>query len=353
MFRRLSATKALPALALSLAANQKCLQSRGGNQRGGQAPPPPPPSRQQQQQMMQQQQQMAQRQQQQQQFEAPEEEAPPAPPKKPQGEPKFLTMSTDEKGILTLRMKRAPVNSMSLEFFRELNEWLLWLGSDEATKAIVITSALPHVYSAGLDITELHKPEPQRFAEFWTQFQENWMMLNTFPKPLIAAINGNSPAGGCILALGCDFRVMVRAPADRPDVPYRIGLNETKLGLIAPPWVMASFSYTIGQRKAERMLQLGETPTADEALAIGLVDEVVEANELEAAAQRAAERFVAVPAEARWMSKDVMRRELFQHMSTQEERQYDTEFFGQMIQNPDIVKNIGAYLERLQKSKKK
>lgn len=260
---------------------------------------------------------------------------------------KYVAVEHDAQGIATLRLNRAPVNSLNLEFFTEFNQWLLWLGSDEATKAVVITSAIPLVYSAGLDINELHNPQPERMGKFWTAFQEMWLILNSFPKPLIAAVNGNAPAGGCIIAIACDYRVMARNPAGAPDKLFRIGLNETKLGIVAPPWVMAGYSYVLGHRKAERMLQLGETPTAEEALAIGLIDAVVEEDQVLATALKEAAKFAAIPNQARWMSRDMMRQEVNAFLNSDEARQYDTNFFMQMVATEDVQKNIGNYLARL------
>lgn len=91
-----------------------------------------------------------------------------------------------------------------------------------------------------------------------------WLILNSFPKPIIAAITGNSPAGGCIMAMGCDYRIMTSGPSSSgsssgatANRAYRIGLNEVKLGITAPAWVMPAYSYILGSRRAERMLQLG------------------------------------------------------------------------------------------------
>ncbi|CUE60322.1 3,2-trans-enoyl-CoA isomerase, putative [Bodo saltans] len=277
-------------------------------------------------------------------------EAPEFTPVKPQNS-KYVQAETDAAtGIATLKMGRAPVNSLSLEFFTEFNQWLLWLRSDEAVKSVIITSAIPLVFSAGLDINELHQPQPERMAKFWTAFQEMWLILNSFPKPLIAAINGNSPAGGCIISLACDFRVMARSPKAAPEKLFRIGLNETKLGLVAPPWVMAGYSYVLGHRRAERMLQLGETPTADEALMIGLVDSVVEEDQVYATAVKEASRFMAVPNQARWMSRDMVRQEVTAFLRSEEERDYDTQFFMQMVNSEEVQKSIGGYLARLSKA---
>ena len=319
-----------------------------GGVQGGRAPP------QQMQQQMQQQQRIS-RQQAPVEEEPQEdevEEVPPPPPKRPEKEPTFFKLETDANGVATIKLSRKPVNSLNLEFFSELLDWLLWIGTDETYKALILSSEIPMVFSAGLDIHEFKEPQVERLGNFWTSFQEVFMVLNSYPKPLVAAINGNAPAGGCILALCCDYRVMARAPKSHPDKFYRIGLNETKLGIIAPPWVMTLYSYTIGQRKAERMLQLGSTPTADEALAIGLVDEVVDEDQVISAAQREVGRLLAVPNQARWMSRDMMRRELTVMLTNEEERNQDTNFVIRMITNADVQKSISQYLERLGGGKK-
>ncbi len=264
----------------------------------------------------------------------------------------MFKLSVDEKGIATIFLSRKPVNSLNLEFFSELLDWLLWIGTDESYKAVILSSDIPMVFSAGLDIKEFKDPQIERLGNFWTAFQEIFMVLNSFPKPLVAAINGNAPAGGCILALCCDYRVMAKAPKDHPDKLFRIGLNETKLGIIAPPWVMNMYSYTIGQRRAERMLQLGITPTAEEALAINLVDEVVEDGQVLAAAEKEVARLLAIPAQARWMSRDMMRRELTAMLTEEEERAQDTNFVIRMMTNPDVQKSITTYLDRLSGGKK-
>ncbi|KAL7698276.1 3 2-trans-enoyl-CoA isomerase mitochondrial precursor [Lotmaria passim] len=284
------------------------------------------------------------------------EEADFEPPQKPTEVPKFVKIHTNEKGITNVQMARGPVNSLSLEFFQELNQWMLWLGSNEETKAVIVSSAIPTVFSAGLDLAEVHNPKPERLTAFWQGFQEMWLIFNSFPKPIIAAITGNSPAGGCIIAMGCDYRVMARGPKDNTSANrlYRIGLNEAKLGLVAPPWTMPAYAYLLGSRQAEKMLQLGETPVADEAQKLGLVDEVVvdEEQAMEAAYQQA-ERFLAVPQQSRWMARDMMRREYLQMLASDEERNYDTEFFTQFVQSPEVQKNLGNYLDRLKSRTRK
>lgn len=278
------------------------------------------------------------------------------PPRKPTEVPKFVKISTNEKGITHLQLARAPVNSLNLEMLQELNQWLLWIGSNDEAKAVVLSSAIPTVFSAGIDLAELYHPKPERLSAFWQSFQELWLILNSFPKPIIGAITGNSPAGGCILAMACDYRIMARGPKGNtaPNRLYRIGLNEAKLGIVAPAWTMPAYAYLLGSRQAERMLQLGETPIAADAQRLGLIDDVVEEEEQAVSmAFEQAERFMAVPQQSRWMARDMMRREYLQMLASDEERNYDTEFVVQLTTSPEVQKNLGTYLDRLKSRTRK
>lgn len=67
--------------------------------------------------------------------------------------------------------------------------------------------------------------------EYWTHVQDMWLSLYMAPIPMIAAINGAAPAGGCQIAMSCDYRIMAQHPK------FNIGLNETLLGIVAPTWV--------------------------------------------------------------------------------------------------------------------
>lgn len=120
---------------------------------------------------------------------------------------------------------------------------------------LVSLQSQPKVFSAGLDILEMYGKSPERCGEFWKAVQEIWLQLYGSDMVTIAAINvrtvhhtnshlqpktvsphprappqGSSPAGGCLLSLVCDYRIM----ADNPR--YSIGLNETLLGIVAPFW---------------------------------------------------------------------------------------------------------------------
>jgi enoyl-CoA hydratase/carnithine racemase len=106
--------------------------------------------------------------------------------------------------------------------------------------------------------------------------------------PVAAAIAGHAPAGGCVLALCCDYRIMASGG-------FRIGLNETQVGLAAPEGVQQLLRRVVGRHRAERMLVAGELVDAERALALGLVDELVEIDNVANRARIWLEELLALP----------------------------------------------------------
>lgn len=107
---------------------------------------------------------------------------------------------------------------------------------------------------------------------------------------------GHSPAGGCLLSLCCEYRIMLPK--------FTIGLNETQLGIVAPTWFQGPMRNTIGDRKAELALTLGKMFTTDEALKVGLIDEVAtDKNDLIAKSEAFLAQFAKIPHVARSLTK--------------------------------------------------
>ena len=138
-----------------------------------------------------------------------------------------VSVVTDEKGIATVSMDKAPVNSLNTELIQELTSVIASTAS--SAKGLVLTSSLPTVFCAGLEITEMYQPEQAKLEVFWGSLQDLWIELYSCKIPTAAAVTGHSPAGGCLLAMCCDYRAMVGPK-------FTIGLNETQLGIVAPFW---------------------------------------------------------------------------------------------------------------------
>lgn len=212
--------------------------------------------------------------------------------------------------IIELKLARPPVNALEPGLCREL---LLALNGAIAavnTRGIVL-SGQPKIFSAGLDVPYLLTLGDDRGAltNAWQAFFGVARALAASPVPVVAALTGHSPAGGCVYALCCDYRIM--AAGD-----YRIGLNETRVGLIAPEGIQRLLRRVVGPHRAERMLVAGEMVDAARALEIGLVDELVDADPVEhpnAVSQRAREwlqELLLLPPEAMRRTRQIARLEV-------------------------------------------
>ena len=168
-------------------------------------------------------------------------------------------------GIHALRLARPPVNALNPELCRLLREAVIGAVADGA-RGIVLSGG-PGVFSAGLDVPHLLSLEADALRDAWSGFIDAARVLAQSPVPVVAALDGHAPAGGCVLALCCDYRVM--AAGD-----YRIGLNETQVGLVAPEGIQRLMRRVVGPHRAERLLVAGAMVDAQQALAIGLVDEL-------------------------------------------------------------------------------
>ena len=168
-----------------------------------------------------------------------------------------------------MKMNRPPVNSLNLEMFQSLIQAVDTLEDTQNIDGAIVHTTSPSVFCAGLDLSELHNPNESRLREFWSTFQEFYIRMYGCKITTAAAITGHSPAGGTLVAMCCDYRAMHAG-----DKKYTIGLNETTFGLAAPGWLAGLMVATIGQRQAERALLPGKLFTANEALSVGLVDDV-------------------------------------------------------------------------------
>jgi len=208
--------------------------------------------------------------------------------------------------------------------------------------ALIITSSVPKIFSAGLDITEMYKPNPARLNEFWRALQQMWIRLYGSPLVTAAAINGAAPAGGCLISLCCDIRLM--APG------FQIGLNETKLGIVAPFWFRNSMINAIGHRVSERALQTGQMFSSEEAKAIGLVDDVVPREKLIDHAEKEILKYLSVHDAARQITKHEMRQRTVDELVVKQAD--DTANFCKFIQKESVQAALGFYMQQLSKKAK-
>lgn len=169
--------------------------------------------------------------------------------------------------IRELRLARPPVNALNPELIAALKQAIQQAPHDGA-EALVLSGS-PGLFSAGLDIPMLLQLDRNAMRAFWNDFFGVCGALARSPIPVAAAVTGHSPAGGAVLAIFCDWRVMARGE-------YRIGLNEVQVGLVVPDCIQAAMRRLVGPYRAERLLVAGAMLDAEAALAAGMVDELTD-----------------------------------------------------------------------------
>lgn len=169
---------------------------------------------------------------------------------------------TDHGKVREIRLSRPPVNALNTE----LVELLIRSLREAATNsAAVVLSGREHVFSAGLDVVKLMQFDREGIRDFWHKFFNLLETIACSPIPIATAITGHSPAGGAVICLMCDYRVMSRGD-------YSIGLNETRVALIIPTVLHDAMTRLVGPRAAEHMLVAGTLIEPEDALRAGLVD---------------------------------------------------------------------------------
>jgi enoyl-CoA hydratase/carnithine racemase len=204
-----------------------------------------------------------------------------------------------------IRMARPPVNALNPELVQALHEAIS--AAPQSGARMLLLSGRTGLFSAGLDVPALLALEPAQLADFWDRFFGLLGCMAASPIPIVAAITGHSPAGGAVLSLYCDYRVMAAGE-------YRIGLNEVQVGLFVPGNIQYALRRLIGAHRAERMLVEGAMLQSEQALAIGLVDQLCAADEVVAQALSWCERHLKLPPTAMARTREVARADLVDAM---------------------------------------
>jgi enoyl-CoA hydratase len=189
-----------------------------------------------------------------------------------------MRMRIERQGsVALLRMESGKVNAIGPAFLAEFGRLLDGLGDAGAA----VLTGHGSTFSAGLDLPALIELDQAGIRPFMQQFNSLMLRIFELPIPLVAAINGHAIAGGCVLALQADLRLV----ADRD---ARIGLNEAQLGIGLPATVLETLRCQVPPSSLSPIAIEGRLFSPREALELGLVHEVVpEAELLEKALQRA------------------------------------------------------------------
>ena len=177
-----------------------------------------------------------------------------------------MLMKIEHGDILELRLAHPPANALNPALVHALREAIESAPAARA-RALVLSGA-EGMFSAGLDVPALLKLDQSGMYEFWREFIHLLRAIALSALPIAAAITGHSPAGGAVLATFCDTRIAAEGQ-------FKIGLNEVRVGLPVPSVIHAALKRLVGARQAERLCVHGLLIAPEEALRIGLVDQVL------------------------------------------------------------------------------
>jgi len=175
--------------------------------------------------------------------------------------------------VAIVKLDRNVTNALNLELVTKLDETLLKVKKDSNTHSFVLNSSNEKFFSIGFDIPQLFGFSKDDFKVFYKTFNRVCLELYTLPKLTIAAITGHAVAGGCILALCCDYRFIAEGRK-------KMGLNEIKLGVPIPYPADCILRQIVGFRNAREIVDTGEFYLPDKLLQMGMVDLILPLDQL-------------------------------------------------------------------------
>ena len=187
--------------------------------------------------------------------------------------------------VAVIRINRPEArNALNMAVRQSLAEYFTTLGEDETTRCIILTGG-EKVFAAGADIRDMVERTPVDMLI--RRSEKLWQPIASCPKPVIAAVNGYALGGGCEMAMHADIIVAGEGAS--------FGQPEVRIGIMPGAGGTQRLTRAAGKFRAMKMLLTGEPVTARDALAMGLVSEVVPDGEVAGAALRIATTIAALP----------------------------------------------------------
>jgi enoyl-CoA hydratase len=210
-----------------------------------------------------------------------------------------MIIREDHDGVRVLRLAHGKVSAMDIELGQAFTAELK-AAADASVRAVVVTGT-GSSFSAGVDLFRLIKDGPSYGERFLPVLDTMLRDALTYPKPLIAAVNGHAIAGGCILAAACDRRIMAEGTG-------RMGVPELVVGVPFPALPLQIVAARMADSAFRDLVFSGRTVQVDEALALGLVDEKCPADGLLARAIAVANQLATIPAGTFALTKEAFTR---------------------------------------------
>ena len=240
-----------------------------------------------------------------------------------------------EDGIGTIRLDRPPMNALDTEIQHGLVDACREASERRDVSAVIVWGG-EKVFAAGADIKEMETMSYTDMVDHSALLQDFTRRLARLPKPTVAAITGYALGGGCEVALACDFRVV----AD----DATLGQPEILLGIIPSAGGTQRLARLVGPARAKDLVFSGRFVGAEEALGMGLVDEVVPASEVYTAARSRVERYVGGPAYALRAAKEAIDRGL--DMDLESGLEVERMLFAGLFATKDRATGMRSFVER-------
>ncbi len=242
-----------------------------------------------------------------------------------------------EEGLATVTVTRPDkLNALNADTVAELGRAFHVLAQDEGVRAVVLTGAGEKAFVAGADIAELARMNPVSGVAVSRQGQDVFRFIERMPKPVIAAVNGFALGGGLELALACHLRVAGENA--------RFGFPEVKLGIIPGYGGTVRLARLVGRGRALQLILTGEMVDANQALAMGLVNDVVPHAALRDAATGLAERIMANAPIAVAMALEAI--DMGYHATTEDALRFESSLFGLLASTSDMQEGMAAFLAK-------
>ncbi|PAA61847.1 hypothetical protein BOX15_Mlig000301g2 [Macrostomum lignano] len=240
----------------------------------------------------------------------------------------------------TLTMSSPPANTFTEAFLLQFIDAMHQLRERRHVRSLVIKSSLPTIFSSGFDLNTLCRPASRnQLKDFLKLFREAFYSLYTAPFYTVAQIAGHAPAGGCALALACDYRIAL--DSDK----IKIGLTPTKVGITPPEWLIRLAESRFSSPHAcERAVLPAQLHTPRQALALGLVDILAkDSDALDQAAGRQLSRVHATDPRAINSVRSLLSRPVLGAMSDET----DLDQFVDSVLRPECQQLLAGALQRM------
>ena len=247
---------------------------------------------------------------------------------------------TRKNGYAIVQLTRGKVNAINDQMVTEVRNTFQSLEDDDSIYGVILTG-IPHYFSAGLDVIELYGYNEDQIRNFFINFGEMYNELLKFSKPFICAVTGFSPAGGTVIAITADYRIMAEGEK------YSIGLNEMAVNVQISQKLVDGYSFWLGEGTANQFILDGKLLNPDEALSCGLVNEVCPQEKLLSKAEKKMQHYLSADPDIFKNTKYKIRKKLIQAIGEGEGKELEQAL--QIWWKPEVRNKIKLLIEKITK----